>query len=68
MAPNAATALAAKTKASKAWTQIMERPLRFRGRLRQADPLGAVRSGGVGSEGETYGSRSAADRLHIDDG
>jgi hypothetical protein len=42
MASNAATALAAKTKASKAWTQIMERPLRFRGRPRQADPLAAA--------------------------
>jgi hypothetical protein len=37
MAANATTALAAKTKASKAWTAIISGPLRFRGRPRQAE-------------------------------
>jgi hypothetical protein len=39
MAASATTALAAKTKASKAWTAIIiiSGPLRFRGRPRQAE-------------------------------
>ena len=66
MASNAATALAAKTKASKAWTQIMA-AIALSWPPASSRSGGAVRSGGVGSEGETYG-RSAADRLHIDGG